>query len=121
MEQTLGHDNGIKVKMPIVIPGLGSTNIARNNWEGLAIGAAISGIIVTIGENVCGMDPESTIKKGMVQHSPQLEKRVRLFQQWQSFSLVFAINRQTRRVASWLALTAMLRSGLKATSVTFFS
>ena len=83
VEQTLGHDNGIKVKMPIVIPGLGSTNIAKNNWEGLAIGAAISGIIVTIGENVCGMDPESTIKKGKVLHSPQLEKRVRLFQQWQ--------------------------------------
>jgi len=83
VEQTLGHDKGIKVKMPIVIPGLGSTNIAKNNWEGLAIGAAISGIIVTIGENVCGMDPESTIKKGKVQHSPQLEKRVRLFQQWQ--------------------------------------
>ncbi len=83
VEQTLGHDSGIKVKMPIVIPGLGSTNIAKNNWEGLAIGAAISGIIVTIGENVCGMDPESTIKKGRVVHSPQLENRVRLFQQWQ--------------------------------------
>ena len=83
VEQTLGHDGGIKVKMPIVIPGLGSTNIARNNWEGLAVGAAISGIIVTIGENVCGMDPETVLKKGRVTHSPQLEKRVKLFQQWQ--------------------------------------
>jgi len=83
LEQTLGHDNGIKLKMPVVIPGLGSTNIAKNNWEGLAIGAAISGIIVTIGENVCGMDPESTIEKGRVLHSPQLENRVKLFQQWQ--------------------------------------
>jgi glutamate synthase domain-containing protein 2 len=83
VEQSLGSDNGIKLKMPIVIPGLGSTNIARNNWEGLAIGAAISGIIVTIGENVCGMDPETVIKNGKVTHSPQLEKRVRLFQEWQ--------------------------------------
>ena len=83
LEQTLGHDNGIKVKIPIVVPGLGSTNIARNNWEGLAVGAAISGILVTIGENVCGMDPESTIKDGKVVESPQLEKRVKLFQQWQ--------------------------------------
>jgi glutamate synthase domain-containing protein 2 len=83
VEQTLGHDGGIKLKMPIVIPGLGSTNIARNNWEGLAVGAAISGIIVTIGENVCGMDPESKLKNGRIVHSPQMEKRVRLFQQWQ--------------------------------------
>jgi len=83
-EQHFGHDNGIKVKMPVVIPGLGSTNIAKNNWEGLAVGAAISGIIVTIGENICGMDPESTIKNGKVIHSPQLEKRVRTFHDWQN-------------------------------------
>jgi len=83
VEQTLGHDKGIKVKIPIVVPGLGSTNIAKNNWEGLAIGAAISGILLTIGENVCGMDPESTIKDGRVVHSPELEKRVKLYQKWQ--------------------------------------
>ncbi|UCG27688.1 MAG: FMN-binding glutamate synthase family protein [Bacteroidales bacterium] len=83
IKQTFGHDNGIKVKMPVVIPGLGSTNIARNNWDGLAVGAAISGILVTVGENVCGMDPESVIKNGRVVHSPQLEERVRTFQKWQ--------------------------------------
>ena len=83
IEQTIGHDKGIKLKMPVVIPGLGSTNIAKNNWEGLAIGAAISGIISTIGENVCGMDPESTIKNGRIIHSPQMENRVKLYQRWQ--------------------------------------
>ena len=83
IEQTLGHDNGIKVKIPVVIPGLGSTNIAKNNWEGLAVGAAISGMIVTVGENVCGMDPEAVIKKGRIIHSPQLENRIRTFQNWQ--------------------------------------
>jgi glutamate synthase domain-containing protein 2 len=83
LEQRIGHDKGIKVKQPYVIPGLGSTNIAKNNWEGLAVGAALSGIIVTIGENVCGMDPESKIEKGRVIHSPELEKRVKLFKEWQ--------------------------------------
>ena len=83
IEQRIGHDKGIKLKLPIVIPGLGSTAIAKNNWEGLAIGAALSGIIVTIGENVCGMDSESIIENGKVIHSPELEKRVRLFQEWQ--------------------------------------
>jgi len=83
VEQRIGHDEGIKLKMPIVIPGLGSTAIAKNNWEGLAIGAALSGIIVTIGENVCGMDPNSKIENGKVVHSPELERRVQLFQDWQ--------------------------------------
>ena len=83
LEQRVGHDKGIKLKLPVIIPGLGSTAIAKNNWEGLAIGAALSGIIVTVGENVCGMDPDAEIKNGRVRHSPELEKRVRLFQDWQ--------------------------------------
>ena len=83
LEQRIGHDKSIKLKLPIVIPGLGSTAIAKNNWEGLAIGAALSGIIVTIGENVCGMDPDAKIEKGRVVHSPELEKRVKLFKDWQ--------------------------------------
>jgi len=81
VEQKIG--NGLKVKMPLVIPGLGSTAIAKNNWEGLAIGAALSGIFLTIGENVCGMDPKSEIVNGKVQHSPELEWRVNTFKKWQ--------------------------------------
>jgi len=47
----------IKQKLPIVIAGLGSTYVAKRNWDGLAIGAALSGISITVGENVVGMDP----------------------------------------------------------------
>ena len=82
IETKVGQGNGIKLRMPIVIPGLGSTNVARNNWEGLAIGAAISGIILTIGENVCGMDEKSEIKNGRVEKSSDLERRIKLFQDW---------------------------------------
>ena len=49
----------IDQKYPIVMPGLGSTSVAKNNWDGLAMGAALSGISITIGENVVGMDPYS--------------------------------------------------------------
>ncbi len=83
LEQKIGHDKGIKLRLPIVIPGLGSTAIAANNWEGLAIGAALSGIILTIGENVCGMDPKSEIKNGRFVSSPEMEKRVKLYREWQ--------------------------------------
>jgi glutamate synthase domain-containing protein 2 len=51
------HWGNIKQKLPIVIAGLGSTYVAKRNWDGLAIGAALAGISITVGENVVGMDP----------------------------------------------------------------
>ena len=83
LETTIGRDRKIKLRMPAIVPGLGSTAIAKNNWEGLAIGAALAGIPLTIGENVCGMDPESEIVKGKIKHSPDLEWRVNLYKKWQ--------------------------------------
>ncbi|WP_449240857.1 FMN-binding glutamate synthase family protein [Desulfoscipio gibsoniae] len=82
LETQIGSTNTINLKLPIVIPGLGSTQVAKENWEGLAIGAAISGIALTIGENVCGMDPDGEIKNGRVIKSPDMARRVRLFQEW---------------------------------------
>ena len=83
LETRIGKDKKIKLRMPVVIPGLGSTAIAKNNWEGLAIGAAITGIPLTIGENVCGMDKDSEIVNGKVKHAPDLAWRVKLYKKWQ--------------------------------------
>jgi hypothetical protein len=83
LETKLGRDKGIKLRLPLLIPGLGSTNVATQNWEGLAIGAALTGIPLTIGENVCGMDVDAKIQNGRVINSPDLERRVKLYQQWQ--------------------------------------
>ncbi len=83
LERKIGYDKKIKLKIPIVIPGLGSTAIAKNNWEGLAVGAALTGTIVTIGENVGGMDPKSKIQNGKITYSEDLEYRVNLFKLWQ--------------------------------------
>jgi len=79
LESRFGHDGGIKFRMPWVIPGIGSTNIAKNNWEGLAIGSALAGTGLTIGENVVGMDPQSVIKNGRVVDTVDLKNRVKLF------------------------------------------
>ncbi len=83
VETRIGVDKSIKLRVPFVIPGMGSTNVAKNNWEGLAIGAAVSGAILTVGENVAAMDEESDIKNGRVLRSPDLMNRVKLFQDWQ--------------------------------------
>lgn len=83
LESRLGQNGGIKLRFPSVISAMGSTNVAKQNWEGLAIGAAIAGIPLTIGENVCGMDNDSTIEKGRIIHSPELAWRVKTYQEWQ--------------------------------------
>lgn len=82
IETAIGHDKGIKLKVPFVISGMGSTNVAKQNWHGLASGAGISGCILTVGENVCAMDDESEIKDGRILRSPDMEFRVKTFQEW---------------------------------------
>lgn len=84
IEARLGRDKKIKLKLPVITPGLGSTDVAKRNWEGIAIGAAISGTVMTIGENVCGMDAQAEIKNGRVIRSPDLEHRVNLYREWQA-------------------------------------
>jgi glutamate synthase domain-containing protein 2 len=79
LEVRFGHDGGLKFRYPLVIPGIGSTDIAKNNWEGLAIGSAIAGTGLTIGENVAGMDPKSVFKNGKVVDTVDLKRRIRLF------------------------------------------
>lgn len=56
----------IDQKLPIVIAGLGSTYVAKQNWEGLAMGSALAGVSLTVGENVVGMDPNATFENGGV-------------------------------------------------------
>ncbi|MFA9452507.1 MAG: FMN-binding glutamate synthase family protein [Candidatus Aminicenantaceae bacterium] len=78
----IGVNKDIKLKVPFIVPGMGSTNVAKQNWKGLAIGVAISGGILTIGENVCAMDEDSVIENGRVLRSPDMENRIRWFQEW---------------------------------------
>jgi len=83
LEVHFGHDKNVKFRYPWIIPGIGSTDIAKNNWEGLAIGSALAGTGLTIGENVAGMDQEATIKNGRVMDTVDLKRRVKLYQDHQ--------------------------------------
>ena len=83
LEVAIGHDQGIKFRLPWLISGIGSTNIAKNNWEGLAIGSALAGTGLTIGENVVGMDPEAVFKKGNIVDTVDLKRRVKLYTDYQ--------------------------------------
>ncbi len=72
-------DEKIKLRAPFVFAAQGSTNVAKQNWDGYASGAALAGVIVAVGENVCGMDPDLEVKNGRVLRSPDLEYRVKAF------------------------------------------
>lgn len=71
-----------KMKVPFMTGALGSTEIARVNWEGAAIASAICGSIIVCGENVCGMDPQAEFKNNKVVSSPELARRVKTFTDW---------------------------------------
>ena len=83
LEVVFGHDRKIKFRYPWIIPGIGSTDVAKNNWEGLAIGSALAGTGLTIGENVVGMDSESLIENGRAVDTVDLKRRVKLYQNHQ--------------------------------------
>lgn len=78
----VGADGSIKLNFPVFTGAVGSTDIARINWEDVAIGAAISGVMVVAGENICGMDSKSEFKNGKIAKSPEMERRINAFNQW---------------------------------------
>ena len=79
-----GWSNKVRMKLPIFTGALGSTDIARKNWEHFAVGAAISGITLVCGENVCGVDPELVLNsKGLVQKSPEMDRRIEIYKRFQ--------------------------------------
>jgi hypothetical protein len=73
---------GVQLKLPIMTGAFGSTDVARANWDGLAVGAALSGVTIVIGENVCGMDAEAKIESGKLTYSKELKRRVEAFRKF---------------------------------------
>jgi glutamate synthase domain-containing protein 2 len=68
-----------KARMPIMTGALGSTHIAAKYWDSFAIGGALVGIPIVVGENVVGVDRESEIKNGRIAKAPELDRRIRTY------------------------------------------
>ncbi|MEW6263599.1 MAG: FMN-binding glutamate synthase family protein [Thermodesulfobacteriota bacterium] len=83
-ETIYGTTNKVKMKLPVFTGALGSTDVARRNWEHFAVGAAISGITIVCGENVCGIDTALERKPdGRVKESPEMHRRVEQYRRYQ--------------------------------------
>jgi glutamate synthase domain-containing protein 2 len=82
-ETEFGVENKVKMRAPVFSGALGSTEIARRNWEHFAAGTAIAGITLVCGENVCGIDPELKLNSdGKVVDAPDMRRRVELYKRW---------------------------------------
>ncbi len=82
-ETEYGWNSKVKMRVPIFTGALGSTEIARKNWEHFAVGAAISGITLVCGENVCGIDPGLELdNKGKIKSSPDMDRRIETYKRF---------------------------------------
>jgi glutamate synthase domain-containing protein 2 len=82
-ETEYGWGKKVKMRVPIFTGALGSTEIARKNWEHFAVGAAISGITVVCGENVCGIDPGLELdRNAKIKKSPEMDHRIETYRKY---------------------------------------
>lgn len=82
-ETEYGWGTKVKMKIPVFTGALGSTEIARKSWEHFAAGAALSGITLICGENVCGIDPQLKLDaRGKVHLAPDIDRRIEIYQRY---------------------------------------
>jgi glutamate synthase domain-containing protein 2 len=82
-ETEYGWEKKVKMRVPVFTGALGSTFIAQKNWEHFAIGAAISGVTLVCGENVCGIDPKLELDgNGKVKSSPEMDRRIETYKRF---------------------------------------
>ncbi len=79
LETEFGNEQKTKVRIPVITGALGSTLIAQKYWNPLAIGAALTGIPIVVGENVVGIDKQAVIEKGRVKEAPELDRRIETY------------------------------------------
>lgn len=79
LETSFGGEIKTKCRLPIMTGALGSTFIAAKYWDSFAVGAALCGFPIVIGENVVGVDKKSQLNSGKIASAPELERRIDTF------------------------------------------
>ncbi|MDI6759054.1 MAG: glutamate synthase-related protein [Candidatus Omnitrophota bacterium] len=79
LDGEFGQQIKTKFKVPVMTGALGSTFIAAKYWESFAIGAALVGFPIVVGENVVGIDQKAEIKDGKIIKAPELDRRIETF------------------------------------------
>ncbi|HOJ50760.1 MAG TPA: glutamate synthase-related protein [Spirochaetota bacterium] len=79
IETEFGNKVKTKARVPIMTGALGSTFIAAKYWESFAVGAALVGFPIVVGENVVGIDKQAVIENGKIKKAPELDRRIETF------------------------------------------
>jgi hypothetical protein len=79
VETSFGRKVGTRCRVPIMTGALGSTFIAAKYWDSFAVGAALCGFPIVIGENVVGVDTRAVIENGRTRSAPELDRRIETF------------------------------------------
>ncbi len=82
VETRFGAQMPTPCRVPIMTGALGSTFVAAKYWDAFAIGAALCGFPIVIGENVVGVDRASRFENGRLRESPELDRRIAVFQRY---------------------------------------
>ena len=82
LNTSFGNEIETKCRIPIMTGALGSTFIAARYWPSFAVGAALCGFPIVVGENVVGIDRESVLEKGRIKKAPELERRIEHFSRY---------------------------------------
>lgn len=82
IETAFGRAEKTRCRLPIMTGALGSTPIAAKYWDSFAVGAALCGFPIVVGENVVGIDKEAVIEGGRTTRAPELDRRIQIFQRY---------------------------------------
>ena len=82
LETSFGAAQRTKARLPLMTGALGSTRIAARYWNCLAVGCALAGVPIVIGENVVGIDKEAVFEKGRVVRAPELDRRIAVYRRY---------------------------------------
>lgn len=79
LEGSFGKEVKTKFRVPVMTGALGSTFVAARYWDSFAIGAALCGYPIVIGENVAGIDKQAVIENGKISKAPELDRRIETY------------------------------------------
>ena len=82
VETSFGKNVKTKSRIPIMTGALGSTFIAAKYWESFAVGAALVGFPIVVGENVVGVDKAAVIENGKIVKAPELDRRIESYMKY---------------------------------------
>ncbi|MCJ2165586.1 MULTISPECIES: glutamate synthase-related protein [unclassified Pseudodesulfovibrio] len=82
LETSFGAEEKTKCRVPFMTGALGSTFIAAKYWDSFAVGCALVGAPIVVGENVVGVDRESIIQNGRISSAPELDRRIETYMRY---------------------------------------